>query len=49
MLCAIPLDIREWLEAEAARNLTPMTGLIVAAVRRQMDVERRREREDKAD
>jgi hypothetical protein len=40
MLIAVPKDVRHWLEEKAARNLTPMTGLIVTAVRRQMDAER---------
>jgi hypothetical protein len=40
MLISVPKDVRAWLEEQAARNLMPMTGLIVAAVRRQMDAER---------
>jgi hypothetical protein len=44
MLCAIPLDVRAWIEAQAARNLQPMSSVVVAAVRRQMDAERCQER-----
>jgi hypothetical protein len=40
MLLAFPVDIREWLEAQAARTLSPMTSVVLAAVRRQMDAER---------
>jgi hypothetical protein len=49
MLIAVPTDVRHWLEEQAARNLMPMTGLIVAAVRRQMDAERQEARRGPAD
>jgi hypothetical protein len=40
MLCAIPPDVRAWVEAQAAYHLAPMNSVIVAAVRAQMDAER---------
>jgi acyl-CoA hydrolase len=43
MLCSIPVDVRAWVEARAARNLQPMTSVVVTALRTQMDAERRQE------
>ena len=40
MLCAIPPDVRAWVEAKAAHNLMPMNAVVVAALRGQMDAER---------
>lgn len=40
MLIAVPKDVRAWLEVQAARNLTPMTGVVVASLRKVMDAER---------
>jgi hypothetical protein len=39
MLLAVPIDIRSWLEAQATRDLSPMSSVIIAAVRRQMDAD----------
>jgi hypothetical protein len=40
MLCAVPLDVRAWLEAQANRNLAPMSSVMVASIRKVMDAER---------
>jgi hypothetical protein len=48
MLLAFPVDIREWLEAQAARTLSPMTSVVLAAVRRQMEAEERRQEKKSA-
>ena len=41
MLCAIPPDVRAWVEEKAALDMAPMNSIIVAALRVQMDAERR--------
>jgi hypothetical protein len=40
MLCAVPLDVRAWLEAQATRNLAPMSSVMVASIRKAMEAER---------
>jgi hypothetical protein len=47
MLCAIPPDVRAWVEEQASLNLSPMNSVIVAAVRRQMDAERQEKGADR--
>jgi DNA-binding GntR family transcriptional regulator len=39
MLCAVPLDVRAWLEVQAARNLAPMSSVMVASIRKVMEAE----------
>jgi hypothetical protein len=48
MLIAVPLDMRKWLEQESARNLTPMSGVVVAGLRKVMDAERQEKRSREA-
>lgn len=43
MLCSFPTDVRAWIKEQAARNLSPMNSVIVAAVRREMDAERQQQ------
>jgi hypothetical protein len=40
MLFALPLDVRQWLEARAELNLAPMNAVVVATLRGQMDAEK---------
>ena len=49
MLLAVPLDVRSWLEAQATRNLSPMSSVVVTALRKVMEAERRAERAGVAD
>jgi hypothetical protein len=42
------VDIREWLEVRAARTLSPMTSIVLAAIRRQMEAEERRQEKKSA-
>jgi hypothetical protein len=44
MMVAVPLDIRAWLEDRSVLNLQPMTSVIIAAIRAQMDADQRQER-----
>jgi hypothetical protein len=48
MLCAIPPDVRAWVEAKAAHNLMPMNAVVVAALRGQMAAERHQDRAESA-
>jgi hypothetical protein len=43
MLCAVPLDVRAWLEAQAFRNLAPMSSVMVASIRKVMEAEREKD------
>jgi hypothetical protein len=40
-LISLPLDLKVWLEHEAARNLSSANSEIVRAVRQRMESERR--------
>ena len=44
MICPMPLDVRAWLEQQAAFDLAPMTSVVIRALRVQMAAERHQER-----
>jgi macrodomain Ter protein organizer (MatP/YcbG family) len=39
LLVRLPADVKTWLEAEAARNLSTQTSEVVRAVRQRMEAE----------
>jgi hypothetical protein len=41
LLVRMPPDVRRWLEDEAARNLSPMTCIVVQSLRMRMEAEQR--------
>jgi hypothetical protein len=42
-LVRVPADVRQWLEHQAALNLSPMTSEIVRALRYRMESQRQQE------
>jgi chorismate mutase len=37
MIVSVPVDLRAWIKAQASRNRSSMTAIIIRAVREDMD------------
>jgi hypothetical protein len=41
MLIRLPLDLKRWIEAQAARNVSPQSSEIIRILRARMETEQR--------
>jgi hypothetical protein len=45
MLCAMPVDLRRWIEDQARLDRAPMNSVIIRCIRLARDAEQERQRE----